>query len=170
MLPEGATWVLASADGKLADALSEDKTSLTYNDVHERCVQAGADPSGVYMYVKGDRKEGVILTFYQHSNDQYWALEELASVRLYAGEGAKAIPQLAERAGYSVYWRGVYGGAYLDGVRFEAGATLSYEQLMESLGAVATSLPVARAASGAWKFAPTTSRTAPRKRRSRICS
>src|SRR5699024_945614 len=63
--------------------------------------------------------------------------------RLYEGEGSKSIPQLTEREGYSVYWRGVYGGAYLDGVQFEAGATLSYEQLMESLGAVATSLPVA---------------------------
>ena len=64
-------------------------------------------------------------------------------MRLYEGEGSKSIPQLTEREGYSVYWRGVYGGAYLDGVQFEAGATLSYEQLMESLGAVATSLPVA---------------------------
>ena len=64
-------------------------------------------------------------------------------MRLYQGEAAKAIPQLEEREGYSAYWRGVYGGAYLDGVMFEAGETLTYEQLMESLGAVATSLPVA---------------------------
>ncbi len=143
VLPEGATWVLASADGKLARELPAGKTTLTYTEVHERCTKDGADPSGVYMYIKGDRKDGVILTFYQHSGDQYWQLEELASVRLYAGEGGKAIPQLDERAGYSVYWRGVYGGAYLDGVQFEAGATLSYEQLMESLGSVATSLPEA---------------------------
>ena len=143
VLPEGATWVLASADGKLSRELAVGKTTLTYSEAHALCQEAGADPNGVYMYIKGDRKDGVILTFYQHSSDQYWALEELASVRLYEGEGSKSIPQLTEREGYSVYWRGVYGGAYLDGVQFEAGATLSYEQLMESLGAVATSLPVA---------------------------
>ena len=63
-------------------------------------------------------------------------------MRLYEGEAAKAIPQLEEREGYSAYWRGVYGGVYLDDVLFEAGATLTYEQLMESLGSKATSLPV----------------------------
>lgn len=90
------------------------------------------------MYIKGEQKDGIILTFYEHSDSQYWDLNELGSVRLYEGEAAKAIPQLEEREGYSAYWRGVYGGVYLDDVLFEAGATLTYEQLMESLGAAAT--------------------------------
>ena len=67
VLPEGATWVLASADGKLSRELAVGKTTLTYNEAHALCQEAGADPNGVYMYIKGDRKDGVILTFYQHS-------------------------------------------------------------------------------------------------------
>ncbi len=144
VLPEGATWVLASADGKMTRELPEGKTSITYNEVYERCVESGVeDASAIYMYIKGEQKDGIILTFYEHSDSQYWDLNELGSVRLYEGEAAKAIPQLEEREGYSAYWRGVYGGVYLDDVLFEAGATLTYEQLMESLGAAATSLPVA---------------------------
>ena len=141
VLPEGAVWVLASADGRLSHELPAGTESITYKDVYGLCSEEMADAEGVYMYIKGDRKDGVILTFYAHGGQ--WPLEEVGSVRLYAGEGAKAIPQLEERAGYSAYWRGVYGGAYLDGIQFEASASISYEQLMDSLGAAATSLPEA---------------------------
>ena len=139
--PEGANWVLASADGKLDLALAKGKATLTYNEVLDACDEAGATGGDLYMYIQGAKREGIVLTFYNASTDGSMSLEALATVRLYKDEAAKAIPQIPDAAGYTAYWRGIYNNDWISGVMFEATQTLSYEQVIESLGAVATSLP-----------------------------
>ena len=127
MLPEGATWVLASADGKLTRDLPEGKTTLTYKDVHRALREPMAPTPTAFTCISwATSKEGVILTFYQHSSEQYWALEEVGSVRLYAGR-RRPRPSRSWRSARAIRPTGAASTAARTSTAcmFEAGATLT---------------------------------------------